>query len=205
LSVTSSSTAGPKIGSEKRPAATSGSYSVPNSAPKRPRAVVLRQRQHARARRAALPEDLDIGVAEAVDGLKLVADEEDLVTRHQVDKLALKAVRILELVHENRAEAPARVVADLLVQLQKGAGMQLQVLEVERRLACLRLAVGSVEFTQELLEEKAVAGSDLVQGRLLDGRQRLSERGEAHPLLPAHAEIGEIEEILGGRDGVEEL
>ena len=136
-------------------------------------------------------------MAEAIDGLELVADEEDLVACHQVDQLALEAVRVLELVHEDRAEAPARVVADLLVQLQKGAGLQLQVFEVECRLASLRLGVGRVELTQDLLEERAVARGDLVQSRLLDRGQGLAEGGEALPLLPAHAEIGEIEEVLG--------
>ena len=144
-------------------------------------------------------------MAEAIDGLELVADEEDLVACDQVDQLALEAVRVLELVHQDRAEAPARVVADLLVQLQKGAGLQLQVFEVECRLASLRLGVGRVELTQDLLEESAVARGDLVQSRLLDRGQGLAEGGEALPLLPAHAEIGEIEEVLGRGNGVEQL
>ena len=59
-----------------------------------PRAVVLRQRQPLRRGRAALAEDLDVGVPEAVDRLELVADEEDLLLRaggEQVDQLALQA------------------------------------------------------------------------------------------------------------------
>src|SRR4029079_15816580 len=154
---------------------------------------------------AALPEDLDIGVAEAVDGLELVADEEDLVARHQVDQLALQAVRVLELVHEDRAKAPARVVADLLVQLQKRAGVQLQVFEVKCRLAGLRLGVGGVKLTQDLLEENAGAGGDLVQSRLLERSQGLAEGGEALALLPADTEVREIEEVLGRGNRLEEL
>ena len=46
-------------------------------------------------------------MAEAVDRLELVANEEELRFRspQQVDDLGLEAVRVLELVHEDRAEA----------------------------------------------------------------------------------------------------
>jgi hypothetical protein len=44
----------------------------------RARAVVLRQRQALRRRRAPLPEHLDVGVAEAVDRLEFIADVEHL-------------------------------------------------------------------------------------------------------------------------------
>ena len=89
-----------------------------------PRAVVLRQREDAARLRAPLAEDPDVGVAEAVDRLELVPDEEELVhaglsrldAREQVDELALEPVRVLELVHHERAEAPlllARAPASL--------------------------------------------------------------------------------------------
>ena len=83
--------------------------------------------------------------------------------------------------------------------------MQLQVFEVECRLASLRLGVGRVELAQDLLQESSVARGDLVQSRLLDRGQGLAEGGEALPLLPAHAEIGEIEEVLSRGNGVEQL
>src|SRR5581483_7322017 len=71
------------------------------------RAVVQRQRQQLRRARTALAEDADVGVAEAVDRLKLVPDEEDIRAGapEQIDEVALQAVRVLELVDHDRAEA----------------------------------------------------------------------------------------------------
>ena len=144
-------------------------------------------------------------MAEAVDRLELVADEEDLLARDEVDELALEPVRVLELVHENRAEAPARVVADLLVQLQEVARLELKILEVEGGLARLRLAVRRVEGAEQLLEEGPVASGDLVQGRLLDCGQRLAEGREALALLSSDPQVGQVEEVFGRRNGVEQL
>ena len=70
----------------------------------RPGAVVLRQREHARTRCPALAEDLDVRVAETVDRLELVADEEDFLARDEIDQLALEPVGVLELVHEDRGK-----------------------------------------------------------------------------------------------------
>ena len=71
-----------------------------------PRAVVLRQGEHPAGLLAPLAEDLDVGVAEAVDRLELVADEEQLLAGEQVDRIALEAVRVLELVDHDRAQPP---------------------------------------------------------------------------------------------------
>ena len=156
-----------------------------------PRAVVLGQREHAADLLAPLAEDLDVRVPEAVDRLELVADEEDLgvLVREQVDELALEPVRVLELVDHDRAEAPALALADLGVVAQQLPGEQLQVLEVERRLAVLGLAVGAVVGEQELLQLLAVAGGERLERGLLDRRARLVELGRA--------EIGEIQQLLG--------
>ena len=81
----------------------------------RPRAVVERQRQHLRRRLAAVAEHRDVGMAEAVDRLELVADEEQLLGRagtQQVDEIGLEAVRVLELVDHDRAEAELLDLAD---------------------------------------------------------------------------------------------
>ena len=156
-----------------------------------PRAVVLRQREHAADLLAALAEDLDVRMPEAVDRLELVADEEDLgvLVREQVDELALEPVRVLELVDHDRAEAPALALADLGVVAQQLTREQLQVLEVERRLAVLGLPVGAVVGEQELLQLLAVAGGERLERGLLDRGARLVELGRA--------EIGEIEQLLG--------
>ena len=155
-----------------------------------PRAVVLRQREHAADLLAPLAEDLDVRMPEAVDRLELVADEEDLgvLVREQVDELALEPVRVLELVDHDRAEAPALALADLGVVAQQLARQQLQVLEVERRLAVLGLAVGAVVGEQELLQLLAVAGGERLERGLLDraraaprARPSAGRRGRAAP------------------------
>ena len=101
----------------------------------RPRAVVLGQREDAAGGLAPLAEDLDVRVPEAVDGLELVSHEEQVLGREQVDQLALEPVRVLELVHQHRAEAPALALADLGLVAQQVPRGQLEVLEVERGLA----------------------------------------------------------------------
>ena len=119
-----------------------------------------RQRQHVADRLAPLLEDLDVGVAEAVDRLELVPDEEELVARDQVDHLALEAVRVLELVDADLPEAQLLALADRVVVAQQVARAELEILEVERRLAVLRRLVGALERLQQLLEQRAVARGD---------------------------------------------
>ena len=73
------------------------------------RAVAPRQRQARRGALAPRAEELDVGVAEAVDGLARVADEDPLAVGpdERVEQPALQAVRVLELVHEHEVEALA--------------------------------------------------------------------------------------------------
>ena len=134
---------------------------------------------------------------EAVDRLELVADEEDLgvLVREQIHELALEPVRVLELVDHDRAEAPALALADLGVVAQELARQQLQILEVECRLAVLRLAVAPVVGQQELLQLLAVAGGERLERGLLDRCAWLVELGRA--------EIGEIQQLLGPLGRVE--
>src|SRR5205085_761428 len=80
-----------------------------------PRPPVVREREDLADPLATLLEDLDVGVQEAVDRLELVADEEELVARDQVDQLALQPVRVLELVDADLAEAQLLALADRLV------------------------------------------------------------------------------------------
>ena len=143
-----------------------------------PRAVVERERERLLGGLAPLAEDLHVGVPEAVDRLELVADEEELRLRRpqQVDDLGLQAVRVLELVHEDRAEARLLALAELGLRAEQVARLELEVLEVERRLARLRLGVPRREQRQQLLQERAVAGRGLVERRLLDRGERLAVR-----------------------------
>ena len=76
----------------------------------RARAEVGRQRRGPPGRLQALAaraEDLDVGVAEAVDRLQLVADRERVVARQELEQLELQRVRVLELVDHDALEALA--------------------------------------------------------------------------------------------------
>ena len=91
-------------------------------------------------------------MAEPVDRLKFVADEEQLLGVELVDDLALQPVRVLELVHHHGPEAKPLVIANGLVVSEQVAGTKLEILEVERRLAVLRGLIRKLEATQEILE-----------------------------------------------------
>ena len=119
-----------------------------------------------RRRLAPLAEHGDVGVPEAVDRLELVADEEELLLgagAEEVDEVGLEAVRVLELVHHDRAEAELLGLPDRDVLAQELPRPQLQVLEVERRLAVLGLGVGGREAGQQLLQELAVTRGELLE------------------------------------------
>ncbi len=212
--MTSSSTAAPNAGSSKRPAAESGWNASPKSEREQvvdhlqhlgSRAVVLGQREHAAGGLAPLAEDLDVRVPEAVDGLELVSDEEQVLGGEQVDQLALEPVRVLELVHQHRAEAPALALADLGLVAEQVPRGQLEVLEVERRLGRLRRRIGVGEAAQQLLEQAAVARGELVERGLLDRTPGLLVGRRTLTLAAARREVGEVEEPLRMRGPLEEL
>ena len=170
-----------------------------------PRAVVLGQGEHAARGFAALAKDFDVRVPEAVDGLKLVADEEEVLGGEQVDQLALEPVRVLELVHEHRAEAPALAVADRRVIPEEVPRVQLEILEVERRLRLLRGCVGVGEAPQQLLEEPAVSCRELVERSLLDCVARLLVAREPVTRPAARGQLGEVDQPLGRGRALQEL
>ena len=163
----------------------------------RPRAVVAAEREPAAGRLAPLAEDGHVRVPEAVDRLELVPDREDVrVLGQQVDQLALEAIRVLELVDHDRAEAQRLLRPDRVVVAQKVARDELQVLEVERRLARLRGRVRLGEAVEQRLEQVAVVRGELVERRLLDRLPRLLVRGGA---LAAGAVRRQVEQPLGQR------
>jgi len=166
----------------------------------RPRAPILRQGKDLAHLIAALLEDLHVGVAEAIDRLELVPDEEELLAGEELDQLALEAVRVLELIHANLAEAQPLALADRLVVAEQIAGAELEILEVERRLVVLRRLVRALEPLQQLLEQGSVAGGDGVQRRLLD-----PVAGELVLLVALDRILGQVEQRLGRRVAVEEL
>src|SRR5439155_24614937 len=137
----------------------------------RPRAVVLGQRQPQRRSGAARAKDVDVRVPERVDRLELVADEEDVLlgpAGEEVDQLALERVRVLELVDHDRAEAQLLRFADAGVVHEQVAREQLQVLEVERRLALLAGRVLHREKPEQLLEQLTLARGDHRERGLLE-------------------------------------
>ena len=163
-----------------------------------PRAVVARQRQQRLRPRPPLAEDLHVRVAEAVDRLELVPDEEPLGVGpgQQIDELALEPVRVLELVDHDRAEAQPLALAQRLVVAEQVAGVELEILEVERRLAVLRRCVLGREAVQQLLQQLAVLQRQLVERRLLDRLPRLLV---ARRPFAARPQPGEVEQALGQR------
>jgi hypothetical protein len=108
-----------------------------------PRAVVAGEREQRLGLRTTLTENLYIRMAEAVDRLELVPDEEPLGVRagQQVHEFALEPVRVLELVDHDRPEAELLLLPQRLVVAEQVARPQLQILEVERRLAVLRSGI----------------------------------------------------------------
>ena len=162
-----------------------------------PRAVVARQREKLRRLLTPLAEHLHVRVTEPVDGLELVAHEEDLffgrAAREQVDQLALEPVRVLELVDHDQAEAELLGLAHGRVVAEQVARGELEILEVERRLARLRGRVLLGEAAQEVLEEVAVAGGELLERRLLEALARLLVRRGA---WAARAEVAQVEQHL---------
>src|SRR5207245_10357063 len=96
---------------------------------------------------------------EAVDRLELVADEEEIRVRppQEVDDLRLQSVRVLELVDEDRAEPALLALTEVGLRPQEVPRLELEILEVECRLARLRLRILLGEERQELLQKRAVA------------------------------------------------
>jgi hypothetical protein len=198
----------------------------------RARAVVAGEHEPAALRLAPLAEHLDVGVTEAVDRLELVADDEDVpqhgpgrrsaasgVRRRrswappggslsrpgageEVDQVALESVRVLELVHHDRAEAERLLVADLRMLAKEVPREELEVLEVERGLAALGCGVGVGEAVQELLNEVAVPHRELVERRVLCGDSGLLV---ARGPLAACAVRLQVEQVVGPRVGRDEL
>ena len=100
------------------------------------RAVVLLELDHLRLGEVALEvEDVaDVGVAEAVDRLVLVADDHQVAVLggEQLQQAVLGVVGVLVLVDEDVAEGAAPALARLLEVLQQLDRADQQVVEVER-------------------------------------------------------------------------
>ena len=93
-------------------------------------------------------------MAEAVDRLELVADEEELGLgrTQEVHDVRLQAIGVLELVHQDRAEPRLLTLTQRGLHAEEVAGLELEILEVECRLAGLRLGVLLGEEGEQLLQ-----------------------------------------------------
>ena len=131
----------------------------------------------------ALAEDLEIGIAEPVDGLVLVADREELGVgaAEGFDELQLDAVRVLELVDHDVEEPPAPEISHLLGGRQHLDGEELEVREVESGPRGLELGVAAVGLLEHGVER--VARADRVLALVL-------AEGPLLLFLPGRASVG---------------
>src|SRR5262249_58902198 len=127
-------------------------------------------------------------VPEAVDRLELVADRKELgqlCVRHEVDELALEAVRVLELVDHHHPEAQLQRLPRRRVVAEDVARGELEILEVDDRLATFGRGVLVREQLEELLEQVSIVSRELLErgslgslARELERRRARSPRGE---------------------------
>ena len=103
------------------------------------------------------------------------------------------------MIERNRS-CSASLIA--LVRRAAGPARQLQIREVERRLAILRLGVGGFEAGEQLLQELPVARSELLESNRPHGLPRVAERrcpraprGRRRKLDQALRQPGRLEEV----------
>ena len=170
-----------------------------------PRAMVSRQGEHGRRGAPPLAEHGDIGMPKAVDRLELVADDEEIGVRslaQEVEQLGLQPVRVLELVDHDRAEPLPLAGADRRIVAEQVPRPELEILEVDRRLRVLGVRVRLAERRQELLQELAVAGGELLER---GGDQHVARLGERGGPRPARLHVREGEQALGKGRRLEQL
>ena len=97
----------------------------------------------------------------------------------EIDELALEAVRVLELVDHDRAEAQLLAVADRLVVAEEVARASWRSSKSSADSRSFAAAYASGELVQELLQQVAVLRATLVERGLLDGLAGLLVRGGA--------------------------
>jgi hypothetical protein len=115
--------------------------------------------------------------------------------RNEVDHLALEPVRVLELVDHDHAEPEPGRFANVLVVAKQVAGGELEILEVDDRLASLRSGVLDAEALEQLLQQIAIVRRELLERRPLGCLARPLERRGTCALA---RERREIDESLGG-------
>ena len=119
------------------------------------------------------PEHLDVGVAEAVDRLVLVADPEQVVPIELFEQLVLERVGVLELVHQHVGEALGVLAPQALVVGEQLRGEQLQVLEVEGGARPLAPLVALAVELQQRAQQSVVAVLAVLAAERRIGGQRV--------------------------------
>ena len=104
-----------------------------------------------------LEDVADVGAAEAVDRLRVVADDHQVavLAGEQLQPPVLGVVGVLVLVDEHVAEAGRVALADLGEQLEHVDRADQQVVEVHRVHPVQLALVGAVHVGDRLLEERA--------------------------------------------------
>ena len=120
----------------------------------------------------------------------------------EIHELALEAIRVLELVDHDRAEAELLALPERAVVTEQVARPQLQVLEVERRLAVLGGRVGVREAEQQLLQQLSVLQRELSSAACSTALRASSKLA---PRSAAHAQAAQIEQALRQRRRFEQL
>ena len=165
----------------------------------RSRAIVARQCKQVHGLLAALAEDFEVRVPEAVDRLELVADRKDLGVvrmRDEVDQLALEPVRVLKLVDHDDSEAELCRLANRRIVAEQVTGRELEVLEVDDRLPALRRRILDAEALEQLLQEVAVVRRELLERRAFERLPCLLVRRCPRP---SAREGGEVDKPLRRR------
>ena len=168
------------------------------------RAEVGLQRRAAAAvleTRAPALEQLDIGVAEAVDRLLGVTDREQVVAGDRLDQLELDPVGVLELVDHDPLEALGVLAAEVLAAAQQLPGEQLEVLEVDPRKGTLVLGVVPAEADQQPIHEVADGKRGPMSAGLTMGVQCLGV-GDTAVAAEGGAVAGQLEAVELGRPGL---
>ena len=153
-----------------------------------------------RKRRPPGAEDADVGVPEAVDRLRLVADREQVVALERLQHVELQPVGVLELVDHDQAEPLRPAAAGPGVGREQVAHVQLEVLEVDARPRRLGGGVRAGEAVEQVVEQRedragVVVGARRVEvdpGVAIGGARLLLER------LGPGRELGGIERARRG-------
>jgi hypothetical protein len=118
-------------------------------------------------------------VPEAVDRLELVADEEALVSAPEELDDSVWSGRVLELVDEDLAEAQLLAAQRISDALRRRSALRAGDLEVERRLARLRLGVLRPKASSSSCRRARSRAACLVERLPARRRERFAVRGGA--------------------------